>query len=140
MGRHEEEQRVCHQMPGQCPKSFRKRNGARLDKTYAFDAPGGNVSLLDLFEGRTQLLLYHFMFAPGVDGWPSAGCPGCSMFVDNIGQFTLIHLRARDVSFAAVSRAPLANIQAYQQRMGWTVPWVSSAGNTGRHPQRQSAP
>ncbi len=102
----------------------------RIDKAYAFDAAGGNVSLLDLFEGRTQLLLYHFMFAPGVDGWPSAGCPGCSMFLDNIGQFTLIHLRARDVSFAAVSRAPLANIQAYKKRMEWAAPWVSSAGNT----------
>jgi predicted dithiol-disulfide oxidoreductase (DUF899 family) len=66
------------------------------------------------------------MFAPDVDGWPSAGCPGCSMVVDNIGH--LAHLRARDTSLALVSRAPLANLESYKQRMGWTVPWFSSAG------------
>jgi len=102
----------------------------RVAKEYVFAAPQGNVSLRDLFEGRRQLLLYHFMFAPGVHGWPSAGCPGCSMFTDNIGQFTAVHLQARDVSLALVSRAPLANIQAYRQRMSWPHPWVSSEGNT----------
>jgi predicted dithiol-disulfide oxidoreductase (DUF899 family) len=88
------------------------------------------VSLLDLFEGRPQLLLYHFMFAPGVHGWPDAGCPGCSMFLDNIGQFTPVHLKARGVSLAVVSRAPLANIEAYRKRMEWSHRWVSSANNT----------
>jgi predicted dithiol-disulfide oxidoreductase (DUF899 family) len=102
----------------------------RVEKTYSFDGPAGKVTLLDLFEGRPQLLLYHFMFAPGVDGWPSAACPGCSMFADNIGQFALVHLHARDASFAIVSRAPLANIESYKKRMGWNAPWVSSAGNT----------
>lgn len=99
-------------------------------RPYVFESPNGAVSLLDLFEGRPQLLLYHFMFAPDVDGWPEAGCPGCSMFTDNIGQFARVHLRARDVSFALVSRAPLANIEGYRKRMGWEAPWVSSAATS----------
>ena len=73
-----------------------------------------------LFEGRRQLLLYHFMFGPNQD----AGCDGCSMFVDQIGH--LAHLHARDASFALVSRAPIAKIEAYRNRMGWTIPWYSS--------------
>ncbi|MGH3034879.1 MAG: DUF899 domain-containing protein [Gaiellaceae bacterium] len=100
---------------------------AQLDKDYVFEGPDGKASLLDLFEGRRQLMIYHFMFAPGVHGWPSAGCDGCSMFVDNVGN--LAHLHARDTSFALVSRAPLANIEAYKQRMGWTVPWFSSSSS-----------
>jgi predicted dithiol-disulfide oxidoreductase (DUF899 family) len=67
------------------------------------------------------------MFAPGVGGWPAAGCPGCSMFVDQVGH--LAHLHARDTSFCLISRAPLANIQRYRERMGWHLPWVSSAGS-----------
>jgi predicted dithiol-disulfide oxidoreductase (DUF899 family) len=102
----------------------------RVEKDYVFEGPGGKVRLLDLFDGRPQLLLYHFMFAEGVRGWPEAGCPGCSMFLDNIGQYTRVHLNARDVSFAVVSLAPLANLEAYRKRMQWTVPWVSSAANT----------
>src|ERR1043166_5425473 len=99
----------------------------RIVKEYVFHGPEGKASLLDLFEKRRQLILYHFMFAPGVEGWPSAGCPGCSFFVDNIGH--LAHLHARDTSFALVSRAPLATIKPYKERMGWTVPWYSSAGS-----------
>ncbi len=102
----------------------------RVEKEYVFAAQEGNVNLRDLFAGRRQLLLYHFMFAPGVHGWPAAGCPGCSMFVDNIGQFTPTHLQARDISLALVSRAPLANIQAYRRRMSWAHRWASSEGNT----------
>ena len=102
----------------------------RVEKDYVFDAPEGKVALLDLFEGRSQLLLYHFMFAPGVHGWPTAGCPGCSMFIDNIGQFTPVHLHARDISFALVSRAPLANLEAYRKRMSWSHRWISSENNT----------
>src|ERR1700761_4369556 len=101
-----------------------------VGKSYVFDGGTRPVSLLDLFEGRPQLLLYHFMFAPGVHGWPDAGCPGCSMFIDNIGQFTPVHLRARGVSFAVVSLAPLANIERYRTRMSWPHRWVSSAGNS----------
>jgi predicted dithiol-disulfide oxidoreductase (DUF899 family) len=99
----------------------------RVDKEYVFEGPEGNVGLLDMFEGRRQLILYHFMFAPDVDGWPSAGCDGCSMVVDNIGH--LAHLHARDTSLVLVSRAPLANIEAYKRRLGWTIPWFSSAGS-----------
>ena len=97
-----------------------------IDKKYVFDGPDGKVSLLDLFEGRRQLILYHFMFSPAVSGWPSAGCPGCSLVIDQIGH--LAHLHARNTSFVAVSIAPLANIQKYKKRMGWTMPWVSSFG------------
>jgi len=97
----------------------------KIDKPYVLEGPAGKVSLLDLFEGRRQLIVYHFMFAPGVGGWPTAGCPGCSMFVDQIGH--LAHLQARDVSFTLISRAPLARIQPYQKRMGWTLPWYSSS-------------
>jgi predicted dithiol-disulfide oxidoreductase (DUF899 family) len=97
----------------------------RIDKPYTFAGPNGKVSLPDLFEGRRQLILYHFMFAPGVDGWPSAGCPGCSMVVDQIGHPA--HLHARDTTLALVSRAPLARLLAYRERMGWSLPWYSSA-------------
>src|SRR6266511_613312 len=86
----------------------------RIDKEYVFEGPNGKASLLDLFEGRRQLILYHFMFGPNQD----AGCDGCSMFVDQIGH--LAHLHARDTSFALVSRAPLTKIEPYKKRMGWT--------------------
>jgi predicted dithiol-disulfide oxidoreductase (DUF899 family) len=112
----------------------------RVEKQYLFDGPKGKVSLLDLFDARPQLLLYHFMFAAGVNGWPSAGCPGCSMFLDNIGQYTRIHLNARDASFAVVSRAPLENLEAYRTRMQWSVPWVSSAGTTFNADFRMTVP
>jgi predicted dithiol-disulfide oxidoreductase (DUF899 family) len=91
-----------------------------IEKQYVFDGPDGKASLVDLFEGRRQLLLYHFMFGPNQD----AGCDGCSMFIDQIGHPA--HLHARDTSFAILSRAPLAKIEAYRTRMGWTLPWFSS--------------
>jgi predicted dithiol-disulfide oxidoreductase (DUF899 family) len=96
-----------------------------IEKPYAFDGPTGPLRLLDLFEGRRQLILYHFMFAPGVGGWPDAGCVGCSMFVDQVGH--LAHFHARDTSFCLVSGAPLAKLDQYKRRMEWTIPWVSSA-------------
>jgi predicted dithiol-disulfide oxidoreductase (DUF899 family) len=96
-----------------------------IDKDYALEGAAGKVGLPDLFEGRRQLLLYHFMFAPGVEGWPSAGCVGCSMFVDQVGE--LAHFHTRDTTFALVSRAPFANVAAYRERMGWQLPWYSSA-------------
>jgi predicted dithiol-disulfide oxidoreductase (DUF899 family) len=95
----------------------------RIEKDYVFDGPDGEASLLDLFEGRRQLLLYHFMFGPNQD----AGCDGCSMVVDQIGH--LAHLHARDTSFSVVSRAPIEKIEAYRQRMGWSIPWYSSFGS-----------
>ena len=79
----------------------------QIGKDYVFEGPDHKAGLLDLFEGRRQLILYHFMFAPGVEGWPESGCPGCSMFVDQVGHIADFH--ARDVSFALVSRAPLAS-------------------------------
>jgi predicted dithiol-disulfide oxidoreductase (DUF899 family) len=95
---------------------------ALIEKDYVFDGPEGKASLLDFFDGRSQLLLYHFMFGPNQD----VGCDGCSMFVDQIGH--LAHLHARDTSFALVSRAPIEKIEAYRKRMGWTIPWYSSFG------------
>jgi predicted dithiol-disulfide oxidoreductase (DUF899 family) len=100
---------------------------AEIEKEYVFEGPDGRASLPDLFDGRRQLIVYHFMFAPGVDGWPDAGCSGCSFFVDQITH--LAHLHARDTSLVLISRAPLENLQRYQRRMGWTIPWYSSAGS-----------
>jgi predicted dithiol-disulfide oxidoreductase (DUF899 family) len=99
-----------------------------VDATYALTGPDGPATLRDLFDGRPQLIVYHFMFAPGVHGWPDEGCSGCSFFTDQIGH--LAHLHARDVSFALVSRAPIERIEPFRRRMGWTVPWFSSYGTT----------
>jgi predicted dithiol-disulfide oxidoreductase (DUF899 family) len=95
----------------------------RIDKQYAFDGPAGKASLLDLFDGRRQLIVYHFMFDPAWD----EGCPSCSLVVDNLGH--LVHLRARRTSLAVVSRAPRARFEPYRRRMGWTFPWYSSFGS-----------
>jgi predicted dithiol-disulfide oxidoreductase (DUF899 family) len=92
----------------------------QIEKDYEFEGSDGAASLPDLFDGRRQLILYHFMFGPNQD----QGCDGCSMVVDNVGH--LAHLHARDTSFVLVSRAPLARIQAYKERMGWDIPWYSS--------------
>lgn len=105
----------------------RRQPMVAIEKRYVFDGPKGKVTLLDLFDGRRQLILYHFMFGPGAHGWPDAGCPGCSMFVDQIGH--LSHFHARDTSFALVSIAPFAKIEAYKRRMEWTIPWVSSSAS-----------
>src|SRR5262249_6088393 len=94
----------------------------RIEKDYVFEGPRGKASLVDLFEGRRQLIVYHFMFAPG-----SNPCTGRSSFADNIGH--RVQLRARATSLVLVSRAPQAEIQPYKQRMGWTVPWFSSYGS-----------
>ncbi|HTI27932.1 MAG TPA: DUF899 domain-containing protein [Kutzneria sp.] len=94
----------------------------RLDKSYYFEGPQGKVELLDLFEGRRQLIVYHIMFDPS---WES-GCPHCSFMVDNIGH--LAHLHAHDTTLALVSRAPLAKLARHSERMGWSVPWYSSYG------------
>lgn len=98
----------------------------RIDKKYLFTSPGGKLSLMDLFEGRRQLILYHFMFAPPVKGWPDAGCVGCSMVTDQFGH--LPHFHARDTSLCLVSLAPLTNIEKFKKRMGWPYPWYSSEG------------
>lgn len=95
----------------------------KIDKDYIFEGPAGKASLLDLFEGRRQLIVYHFMFHRD----RGEGCPGCSFLVDNIGELT--HLHARDTNLFLVSRAPLAEIEPFKARMGWTVPWASSFGS-----------
>lgn len=94
----------------------------RIDKEYVFEGPGGTASLLDLFEGRRQLFVYHFMFGPTHD----EGCTGCSLFADQVTD--LAHLHARDTSLALVSRAPIEKLEAYRKRMGWELPWYSSFG------------
>src|SRR5437773_1884898 len=104
--------------------SAQRQPMVEIYKSYELDGPAGPAKLVDLFEGRSQLIVYHFMFAPGVEGWPDAGCDGCSMFVDQIGH--LAHLHARDTSFALVSRASIEQIEGYRRRMGWTIPWYSS--------------
>ena len=95
----------------------------RVDQPYEFDTPAGTRSLLELFEGRRQLIVYHFMFGPD---W-EAGCPGCSWVADAMSHPA--HLHARDVSFVMASRAPLDRLLAYRARMGWIAPWVSSLGS-----------
>ena len=96
----------------------------RIDKSYRFDTAAGSVSLADLFQGRSQLLVYHFMFGPDF----KAGCPSCSAIADGFNGFA-VHLANHDAMLWAVSRAPLARLQAYQQRLGWSFPWASSAGS-----------
>jgi predicted dithiol-disulfide oxidoreductase (DUF899 family) len=93
----------------------------RIDKAYRFDTDEGPASLTDLFRGRSQLLIYHFMFGPDY----TAGCPACSAIADGFNGF-VVHLANHDVTLAAVSRAPLEKLQAYKRRMGWTFPWASS--------------
>lgn len=95
----------------------------QIDKEYIFEWSNGTASLIDLFDGRRQLIVYHFMFDPD---W-SEGCDGCSMVVDNIGHPA--HLHARDTSLALISRAPLKKIEPFKKRMGWTIPWYSSFEN-----------
>jgi predicted dithiol-disulfide oxidoreductase (DUF899 family) len=96
----------------------------RIDKEYRFDTDEGGASLKDLFRGRSQLLIYHFMFGPDY----KAGCPSCSAIADGFNGFA-VHLANHDVMLSAVSRAPLAKLQAYKRRMGWTFPWASSHGS-----------
>jgi predicted dithiol-disulfide oxidoreductase (DUF899 family) len=96
----------------------------KIDKDYQFDSSGGKASLADLFKGRSQLLVYHFMLGPDY----TAGCPHCSAIADGFNGFW-IHLAKHDVMFSAVSRAPIEKIEAYKKRMGWSFPWASSSGS-----------
>src|SRR5829696_4552599 len=95
----------------------------RIDKEYRFETDEGSASLADLFRGRSQLLVYHFMFGPDY----TAGCPSCSAIADGFDG-VVVHLANHDVTLSAVSRAPLAQLEAYKRRMGWTFPWASSQG------------
>jgi predicted dithiol-disulfide oxidoreductase (DUF899 family) len=94
-----------------------------VDKTYAFDGPEGRASLLDLFHGRRQLIVYRAFFEPGVDGWPEHACRGCSMIADHIGN--LAHLNARNTTLVFVSRADQSAIARLKERMGWHMPWFT---------------
>jgi len=100
----------------------------RIDKAYRFDTDAGAASLADLFAGRSQLLVYHFMFGPDF----TAGCPSCSAIADGFDG-SVVHLANHDVTLCAVSRAPLAKLQAYKRRMGWSFPWASSFGSDFNH-------
>jgi predicted dithiol-disulfide oxidoreductase (DUF899 family) len=100
----------------------------RVDTAYRFETDEGSASLRDLFRGRSQLLVYHFMFGPDY----TAGCPSCSAIADGFDR-SAVHLAHHDVTLMAVSRAPLAKLQAYRRRMGWTFPWASSHGSDFNH-------
>jgi predicted dithiol-disulfide oxidoreductase (DUF899 family) len=111
----------------QCDELARRRQElpwVRVDEDYRFETEEGSGSLADLFRGRSQLLVYHFMFGPDY----TAGCPACSAIADGFDGFA-VHLANHDVTLCAVSRAPLAKLQAYKRRMGWTFPWASSFGS-----------
>ncbi|MGH2887243.1 MAG: DUF899 domain-containing protein [Solirubrobacteraceae bacterium] len=103
-----------------------------IERDYELEGPDGKVRFSDLFDGRRQLIVYHFMFGPGEDP-----CTGCSSFTDNIADLT--HLRARDTSFVLISRAPYEEILAFKERMGWTVPWYSSFGSDFNYDFRVSS-
>jgi len=115
----------------------KKRRGLpweRVDKTYVFDGPSGKETLADLFAGKSQLIVYHFMLGPDWD----EGCPSCSLLADHFDG-AVVHLAQRDVSFVVVSRAPLAQIEKFQRRMGWRFKWVSSFGGDFNHDYQVSA-
>jgi predicted dithiol-disulfide oxidoreductase (DUF899 family) len=94
-----------------------------VEKDYRFEGPNGEVSFSDLFEGRTQLVVYRFFYEPGVKGFPEHGCPGCSFLADQVAH--LAHLNARDTTLAFVSRAPQEDIAGWKERMGWAMPWYT---------------
>src|SRR5216683_1172257 len=104
-------------------KQRRELPRVKVDKNYVFDTPDGKKTLAQLFDGRSQLIVYHFMLGPG----KIAGCVGCSFFADHVDGANL-HLAHHDVTFVAISRAPLPEIEAYKKRMGWSFKWVSSFG------------
>ena len=118
-----EEKELTHQKDA-ISAARRELPWVRVEKEYTFDAPGGTKTLADLFNGKSQLVVYHFMFGPD---WQEA-CPSCSLNMDHTDG-ALPHLAQRDVSFAAISRAPIAKIEAFKKRMGWRFNWVSSYQN-----------
>jgi len=115
-------------------KKRRELPWEKVEKHYVFDTPDGKRTLAELFGGKSQLIVYHFMLGPG---W-EAGCPSCSFLADHFDG-AIIHLAQRDVSFVVVSRAPLAEIEKFKQRMGWKFTWVSSFGSDFNHDYQVSA-
>ena len=126
--RHLSEEKELTRLRDRLSAARRELPWVKVEKDYVFDTPDGKQRLADLFDGRSQLMVYHFMFGPG---WEQ-GCPSCSFVSDHIDGANL-HLSHRDVTLLAVSRAPLAQIEAFKQRMGWRFTWVSSYGNDFNH-------
>jgi predicted dithiol-disulfide oxidoreductase (DUF899 family) len=108
----------------QLSKERRELPWVKVEKAYVFDGPDGKESLADLFDGKSQLIVYHFMYGPDWD----EGCPSCSFWADNFNGI-VVHLNHRDINLVAVSRAPLDKLETYRKRMGWSFKWVSSYGN-----------
>ncbi len=121
---HLSKEKAFTRMRDELARERRELPWERVDKDYVFEAPEGRVTLGDLFAGRSQLIVQHFMFGPD---W-NEGCPSCSFWTDNFNGIDA-HLAHRDTSFALVSRAPIAKLEAYRKRMGWTLRWVSSLGS-----------
>jgi predicted dithiol-disulfide oxidoreductase (DUF899 family) len=119
-----EEEKELTRRSDELARHRRQLPWVRIDKEYVFDTDEGEQTLRDLFAGRSQLLVYHFMFGPDY----TAGCPSCSTIADGFDGF-VVHLANHDVTLSAVSRARLAKLQAYKRRMGWTFPWASSLGS-----------
>src|ERR1700730_4475060 len=115
---------ACTRLRDELSQARRDLPWERVDKDYVFDGPNGAESLAQLFEGRSQLIVYHFMFNPEWD----AGCKSCSFWADNF-EPNVVHLNHRDLTLVAISRAPLGKIDAFRNRMGWTFKWLSSATN-----------
>ncbi|HEU5160201.1 MAG TPA: DUF899 domain-containing protein [Streptosporangiaceae bacterium] len=118
-----EKEKVATRIRDEVAAARRQLPMVKIEKDYIFEGPQGKVTLLDLFEGRRQLIVRHFMFAPDAD----EGCIGCSMQADSVGH--LAHMHARDTTFVMVSLAPVAKLEAFKRRMGWTIPWYSSYGS-----------
>ncbi len=122
--KHLKKEKEFTRLRDQLSKERRGLPWVKVDKEYIFDGPNGKETLADLFEGKSQLIVYHFMFGPEWD----EGCPSCSFWADNYNGI-VIHLNHRDISLVTVSRAPLDKLEAYKKRMGWSFKWVSSFGN-----------
>jgi predicted dithiol-disulfide oxidoreductase (DUF899 family) len=119
-----EEEKELTRRSDELARRRRELPWVRVEKEYTFATDEGAKTLAELFDGRSQLLVYHFMFGPSVEGWPDAGCPGCSYTADSLDG-AVEHLPHRGVTFLAVSRAPLERLNAYKRRMEWRFPWVS---------------
>ena len=120
-----EKEKEFTRLRDQLSKDRRELPWERVEKQYIFDGPKGEETLADLFEGRSQLIVYHFMFAPEWD----AGCPHCSFWADNFNPI-IVHLNQRDATMVAISRAPQEKIEAFKKRMGWGFKWLSSGKNS----------
>src|SRR5687768_7457475 len=119
-----EEEKELTRRSDELARKRRKLPWVPVEKEYSFETDEGTKTLAELFDGRSQLLVYHFMFGPSVDGWPEAGCVGCSYTADSLDG-AAVHLPHHDVTFVAVSRASLDQLESYKRRMGWSFPWVS---------------